>query len=939
MQRWTPTAIGSSTSYLSDGAQRYLERITWGTYELRFGYEARPDRLTNGRFGFLLETRLRCSQITLHVLNLPAPEPTLARSWTLEYAQAPESNLSLLHRVTLSGHDAQGGVLTAPSLTFGYSQPAPRTLERFQGSEPGVGPPSFDTSRIELLDWDGDGLPDLLELGAGRARTWPNLGRGRWGHPHSISRLPTPVALDEPGVALADMQGNGTADLIMLDRPLTGFYPLRPGGGFDNPVFWERGPGTRLVDRDARLVDLDGDGVTDLLVTNADFFTLWLRDGQGWSQEPITIPRGQAPPGSLSDPHVRLADMNGDGLIDYVRIDGARVTYWPYLGNGRWAPPVEMANPPVLPRQFAPDRMLLTDVDGDGCADLVYIDADRVLYWVNQCGVSHGEQREIRHTPPAEMSQIRVADAKGSGTTGLLWSYAQGARPGASYLYLDFCGGTKPYLLTQIDSGLGLETGIIYRSSTEFALDDREAGRPWTTFHPFPVQCVAEVRIRDVVTGQVTTTRQRYHEGRYDGDARTFLGFRIAETENVGDGALPTLVTRNLYHLGVDPDDLERPLHGDERLRVGALRRRLLRQEVYGTDGSAHQDRPFTIVHHTYETRLEPAEGGASIAVPFERVTLEEQWERGEVPFAFREVSYLDIDAHGNIGRQRQRAWRAGELHPDLDLTIETTFATNPAAHIMVLPARVTQRTASGELLGVTIAHYDGPAHVGLSEGEVSAGNITRREALAVPDALAQAIYGASQPDWIGLGYHRRDGEDGWWVRQVSYERLGSVAGGDQTLVTRGSRGFDTRLELDATGQFPARLIDAAGNIMQGTSNARVFQMATVTDVNGQTSTDIFDALGRVTGTIKPGDTEALPTSVYSYRTDVLPARVASFTRERHGENATSDEYQYLNGRGEFVQRIVEGEGDSGRRFIMQDAREYTARGHLRTRYLPVLRR
>src|SRR5262249_38766480 len=143
------------------------------------------------------------------------------------------------------------------------------------GPAPGLKPGRFESGRIELIDWDGDGLPDALEIADGHLRVWPNLGRGRWGMPRSVGQVPAPLAFDEAGCAFADMDGNGTADLILLDRPLSGYYPHQPGGGFGRLVSWRSVPSHALSAGDARLVDLDGDGVTDLLVTGDDFWALY----------------------------------------------------------------------------------------------------------------------------------------------------------------------------------------------------------------------------------------------------------------------------------------------------------------------------------------------------------------------------------------------------------------------------------------------------------------------------------------------------------------------------------------------------------------------------------------------------------------------------------------------------------------------------------------
>jgi RHS repeat-associated protein len=915
-------------SWRIDSQQAYLEQVEWGTYSLWFTYIDRPDKLSSGRYGFLQQTLLRCSRIELHVTTVA---PTLVRSWDFEYQQSPGANLTLLSGVVMNGHAADGLILSSPKITLGYTAVERRALKRFGEAFPGASPGGFGEGRFELLDWDGDGLPDVLELRNGSARVWPNNGRCRWGIPRTLAELPAPLRFDLPGVAFADMDGNGTADLMVVNNAIQRYYPHLPEGGFGRPVEWRQAPAARIGSPDARLMDLDGDGITDLLVTGTQFFTLYFRQSGGdWAERPRAIPVEEAPPVSFRDPRVHLADMNGDGLQDLVRVSGAGVVYWPYLGNGRWSAAVEMAHPPELPRQYDPARMFVVDIDGDGCADLVYVNGDHVTCWLNQGGSRLGDPEEILYTPPASLEQIRLADMTGAGTIGVLWCSATlGSRP-AGYFYLDLAGSSKPYLLTTINNGVGLETRILYRSSTEFALDAAAAGKPWKTFHPFPVHCVASTELHDQVTGQVMIARNTYRDGRYDGESRTFLGFGQVDAEQVGDDSIPALLTRNSYHIGLDPSAPERHLDPGERLRFGALRRRLLRTEVYGRDGSPQQDLPYHITTHEYGTRVEPTPGGRSVVIPFETRTLQEIWERGASPFSTREITYSEPDANGNIPSQRMRVVRARVAVPDQDITTESTFATNDESHITGLLARITQKDASGAILSVSITHYDGPPHEGLPESQVAIGNVTRVDKLAIPDELAAAVYGADQPDFASLHYHRRLGEGGWWITQNSYERRSATE-----LRIRGPRAFESTLSYDATRQYAIGVTDALGNPFSAVPDMRVFQMAATTDPNGNTTRDLFDALGRVVAMVAPSDTDAMPSSTFTYQVTSLPPTLATALREQGGLPGSIDEIQYFNGRGQPIQHVVKGEGDPGRAFIVSSAKDYSCRGQVSSVYQP----
>src|SRR5947207_13488231 len=95
--------------------------------------------------------------------------------------------------------------------------------------------------------------------------------------------------------------------------------------------------------------------------------------------------------------------MTGDGSPDLVRVDGGGVTYWPYLGDGQWDAPVVMTNPPAIGNRLVPGRTFLIDLDGDGCADLLHLDGDRVGRSINRSGTALRSQLDCSAVPSARV--------------------------------------------------------------------------------------------------------------------------------------------------------------------------------------------------------------------------------------------------------------------------------------------------------------------------------------------------------------------------------------------------------------------------------------------------------------------------------------------------------------------------------------------------------
>jgi RHS repeat-associated protein len=703
------------------GGQRYLSEIRYVEapeapdrffVSVAFEYESRPDASSDHRAGFELRTRLRCNSITMRTHG---DEDRVVRSYRLGYSNHAANGSSLLTSIVVVGPLDGGPEESFPPLELDYTEFDP-TAHRFrvvQGSAlPGT---SLANPNLELIDLFGSGLPDILELD-GQPRYWRNLGWGRFDRPRTMAVTPGGQRLADRGVQLLDADGDGRTDLLISNEAGAGYFPLRAEANVDQRSFvrYRQAPSVSLEDPDVRLLDLDGDGFTDIL-RSGDRFVCYFNDSdpaRAWQRTSVVARARLAdfPDVSFTDPRVKLADMTGDGLTDIVYVHNRAIEYWPNLGHGTWGARRRIVGGPDLPVGYDPARLLIGDVDGDGAADLLYVDDGQVTLWLNQAGEAWGSPTTIRGTPSVtDVTSLRLVDLLGTGVAGLLWSRDDDGT-GQNLRFLDFTGGVKPYLLDRIVNNLGAQTAIGYRPSTvDYLRDHDDPAMRWETPLPFPVQVVGSVDVVDVFSNNQVTTQFRYHQGLWDGRKHEFRGFGFVEQVDTArqddppTGRLhaPQVLTRTWFHQGEPrgrrPGDAGGPRRswpGDpprlsavsqsaglqpdrlpaapRRAALRALRGLLLRSEVYGLDGTGYEHAPFTVVEHSYAVHAVVDAGTAEAAAqlvddpallppawtgrdaegvffPCVVATRTTQWERGDDPM----TSMQFAAGHDGLGRPR----------------------------------------------------------------------------------------------------------------------------------------------------------------------------------------------------------------------------------------------------------------------------------------------
>lgn len=935
----------------------------------------RNDPFSNHRAGFDVRNYRLCQRI-LMFHHFPdeagVGESCLVRSMTLTYrgsAADGEPAGTFLGSVRVAGHRRDGGGYVTrwmPPVDFAYSTATIGTeVHELDAASVANLPVGLDGPGYVYVDLDGESIPGVLSEQAGARFYVANRGEGQLG---PVAMLPT-QPMGAAGTQLLDLAGDGTLGYVSFDGPTPGVHKrvVRPEGERDwaphRPL--RSMPAVNWADPNLRFIDLNGDGRADLVVIDEDGLVWYASLGDDGFEPGIrmTLPQdewgGPRLFGGDRTQAIFTADMSGDGLTDLVWIRNGSVCYWPNLGHGRIGAPVAMdgpAGPFDRPDRFDPRRVRLADVDGSGPTDLVYLGADGVDLYLNQSGNRWSEPQRVPAFPAVDdLASASVVDLLGRGTACLVWSSMLPADAGRHIRYVDLMT-QKPNLLTRVRNNLGTETALSYASSTTFYLADKEAGTPWITRLPFPVHVLTGIETYDRISRNRFTTSYTYHHGYFDGHEREFRGFGMVEqtdTELLAATARSTafpeganeaaatrmapVVTRTWFHNGAHldrhristlfadgyypppehatpeaaslllPDTVLPPDLAEEAEREAcrALKGQLLRQEVYAIDGPAREAHPYTVVERNYTV----AQLGDRVFAVHPRDTVTINYEREPADPRVTHELVLAVDGYGTVLHSAALAYRravTGAGLPERTVDVQSrTLVTETRTEVTDLvdrddayrvPVPYTTRTfevahaALTEAAAVVDRDDLIAALTPLDEGRRL---VDRTRTLFEDDNLVGPLPPGEQgsralvheayrlvlsPELVGSAFGPRvdaalltgagyvEGDAGWWAPsgRVEYAPAGTP---DELAYARahffGPRRFvdpfggTSAVELDAYDLQPLALTDPVGNVVAARPDYRVLAPDLVTDPNGNQVQALFDALGLVVATAvrgKPGD-------------------------------------------------------------------------------------
>mgnify|MGYP001613546524 CR=1 FL=1 len=894
----------------ADNGTAYLMNISYNNDQRRvieFGYETsnRPD-LTKSLFdnGNEITYSRRLEEVRVKT------DDTLVRKYVLAYASdytGMNNARSLLKSITEHGSDGS----SLPATSFGYytadetpvfSTDYSQTPECHDSTSQGCFVSAGGNDRaIRAVDVNNDGFVDLILASSVMdpsvsPKTWLYNGtdweeNASWDVPQcETSQGYIGCIIDsgnDNGIRFIDVNGDNLVDVVKAESTIKTWlnngngwnqtsdteWEFTPCTDMDNPGCFLAGDGS---DNGIATVDVNGDGLVDFVKARAGAIPYtWLNTGRGWVRNdtwrfPECINQlednyyGCFVNSGGNDLGMRYADVNGDGLVDFVKATELLRRTWINTGSGWqnlgiWTVPDCESLPGTTEACFLDhvtsndNGIRLGDINGDGLVDLVKARDGTAKTWLNKgngwqnfntwkipnCDAGSHENCFIDNNPnPFTPNGVYFVDFSGDGIPDLIKTHEDISN---SYSKAYVNNAERVMLLRNITTSFGATIDINYTTLSYFENDLKNH----VSGVGLPLWVVTKTQQDNGISGLQNVhvnNSYTYTKGFFDYLENDFRGFGFA-TENKTNN----ITIKHSFYQDVG--------------RQGQT----YKTQTFDTDSSLFQQQDFT-----WNTTTNSDNVHTTLLLEENESTIDGTSGNPKTT----KVEYV-YDQYGNAVVKNS----LGDLAISGDEKYEySNFVYNITAWIVNTQSIYTlYDSANVTKLRETQYSYDDQS---FGSSPVR-GDVTKKE---------NVLEGGSNS-----------------IITYEYDLYGNVINvtdpaGKTTLYTFGIK--------DITFTFPDQETNHKGHVKEASYDLGTGNILSVIDANGFVTNYTYDVFSRIKKEILPLDTVSQPTQEYTYTFDgTAPETIKIEQREQNATGNTFDTYQYHDGFGEVSQKKSEAEG------------------------------
>ena len=647
-----------------------------------------------------------------------------------------------------------------------------------------------------VADVSGDGLADLVkyEPTTGYARTWVSTGSEF--ATGSTTYIGSGGAPSDRWFTVADVNGDGMSDYVTYE-PESGATQtyLSTGTGFVAGARYTIGNGGSPEDRWFTTADINGDGMADYVryELNSGVARTWLSTGNGFTDgSQIQIGSG----GSTSDRWFTVADVNGDGMDDLVKFEplSGNVTSWLSTGTGFIVGSTTYVGNGGSPS----DRWFeVADVNADGMADYItYVPGSGYARtWLSTgSGFVEGTISYIGNGGSPSDRWFTLADVNGDGLAEFI-KYQLGDGNVTAW---GISG--MPDTVDKINNSTGTITNIAFKPLTDTSVYSKGSGASYPEREmQFPMYVVSVVQSDDGLGG--APSRNTLHD--YAGlkanlHGRGLLGFANMKTTDQSTGATTTTYySQNFPTAGMPKSTVQ---------SVGGIKINEQTNDYGYTQTHSGVFFPFVTQSVNYSYELNNGVG---------------------VNWVSSSTSSFDYDGYGNVTRSVTSTIGEGLTgsHEIFTAVTNNTYATGTWSW----PPTRLERTEVTKYL---------PSYTSALDGSCVNNDCARR----VSSFAYNSTNGVITSEVI-----EPDNPDHRLQTDYDYDAFGNTL---VTTVSGGSGGTAitsraSSVSYDSKGRFPLSTTNALGHTATRTWDARFGVPLTMTGPNGITTTWTYDNFGR----------------------------------------------------------------------------------------------